>query len=424
MTDYNFKRKKELSPIAELPDPFLRPDGQRIRTAAEWPEQRAYLKAMLAHYLYGEMPPAPAETRGELLFSRPAYDGRALIERIKISTGPKGSIVFYADLIRPHTAEKVPVIVWNQFKGRQGCPLEYEIVCERGYAILEFDKEQLAPDNAHALQGPAGQAYPDCSWGAIAIWAWGHMRVIDWLEQTDFCALDKIVVTGHSRGGKAAACAAIYDERAAVCAANGSGCGGLGCFRFLGGRLGRDCGICETAGNIQDVFPYWWSDRLAEFGLRRTSYTRLNCPENYLPSAAAVEELPLGQLRDEEYLPFDLHFLRALIAPRAVISTDALEDTWANPYGTQINYAAAQEVFDFLGVPDHNAMHFREGGHDYERLDFAAVIDYCDYIFYNKSPRLPLLMSRVPDASETAAAARVRRTNEQSRRRHFSWRKP
>jgi len=30
-----------------LPDPFLGPDGQRVRTIEDWPQQREYLKAML-----------------------------------------------------------------------------------------------------------------------------------------------------------------------------------------------------------------------------------------------------------------------------------------------------------------------------------------------------------------------------------------
>ena len=45
---------------------------------------------------------------------------------------------------------------------------------------------------------------------------------------TDWADTDKIIATGHSRGGKVALCAAIYDERIALGAPNGSGCGGAG----------------------------------------------------------------------------------------------------------------------------------------------------------------------------------------------------
>ncbi len=42
-----------------MPDPFRKPDGSRVATRAEWQEQRAYLKALLEHYLYGRLPPRP-----------------------------------------------------------------------------------------------------------------------------------------------------------------------------------------------------------------------------------------------------------------------------------------------------------------------------------------------------------------------------
>ena len=53
MNKYDFSSKSELKAIHELPDPFLKPDGTRVQTREEWPEQREYLKAMLTHYLYG-----------------------------------------------------------------------------------------------------------------------------------------------------------------------------------------------------------------------------------------------------------------------------------------------------------------------------------------------------------------------------------
>ena len=51
MNKYDFSPKSELKAIHELPDPFLKPDGTRVQTREEWPEQREYLKAMLTHYL-------------------------------------------------------------------------------------------------------------------------------------------------------------------------------------------------------------------------------------------------------------------------------------------------------------------------------------------------------------------------------------
>ena len=224
--EYYFRKKDDLPSIPELPDPFEKPDGSRVMTPEEWPAQREYLKELLAHYLYGHMPKDSGVTKGEVVFSRPVYNGKAVAETIKLTAGRKGEVVFYADLIRPVKEGRVPVFTWNQFTGRHGSPAEEEIVCRRGYAIMEFDKEQLAPDNGDAINGVVAKAFPECDWGAIAMWAWGHSRLVDYLFTTDWADTDKIIATGHSRGGKVALCAAIYDERIALCAPNGSGCGG------------------------------------------------------------------------------------------------------------------------------------------------------------------------------------------------------
>ena len=58
----------------------------------------------------------------------------------------------------------------------------------------------------------------------------------------------KTVVTGHSRMGKAALCCGIYDERAAVVAPAGSGCGGMASMRLSGCRLGENIGLSERIG--------------------------------------------------------------------------------------------------------------------------------------------------------------------------------
>ena len=221
MNKYDFSPKSELKAIHELPDPFLKPDGTRVQTREEWPEQREYLKAMLTHYLYGTMPPPPGNTRGKVTFSRKVYNGRAIAETVHITCGPEDAIQFDCELIRPAKEGKVPVITWNQFKDRHGSPDEEDAVLNHGYAIIEFEKEQLAQDNANAIHGPLAKAYPGYTWGAIAMWAWAQSRVVDYLATTEYADMDRIVATGHSRGGKVALCAAIYDERFALCAASG-----------------------------------------------------------------------------------------------------------------------------------------------------------------------------------------------------------
>lgn len=426
MTNYDFAPKARLRPIHELPDPFLKPDGTRVASPEEWPAQREYLKAMLAHYLYGTMPPPPGNTRGEVIFRRTVYNGRALAETVRITCGPDDAVQFDCELIRPVKEGRVPVITWNQFKDRHGSPDEESAVLDHGYAIVEFEKEQVAADNADAIRGPLAKAYPGYSWGAIAMWAWAQSRVVDYLATTDYADMDHIVATGHSRGGKVALCAAIYDERFALCAASGSGCGGMGCFRYMGGRLGEGTGVCETAGSVEDAFPFWWSDNFGEFGRRNAAYTRSNAPliTDFREAAAKImDPATLGKTGDEDYLPFDLHFLRACIAPRPVISTDGLSDTWANTFGTQLNWRAADEVYSFLGAEGKNALVMRDGPHEYQKIDWEYVIDFCDQMFFGKAPNKNI-QRRDPAVQDNPMAAMIPGMDWREQCTHFSWRMP
>ena len=424
--EYYFRKKDDLPSIPELPDPFEKPDGSRVMTPEEWPAQREYLKELLAHYLYGHMPKDSGVTKGEVVFSRPVYNGKGVAETIKLTAGRKGEVVFYTDLIRPVKEGRVPVFTWNQFTGRHGSPAEEESVCRRGYAIMEFDKEQLAPDNGDAINGVVAKAFPECDWGAIAMWAWGHSRLVDYLFTTDWADTDKIIATGHSRGGKVALCAAIYDERIALCAPNGSGCGGAGCFRFLGGRYGEGIGLCETAGSINDMLGYWWTDAFGEFGARQKRYTRSNFPvaKNQMEFMANFSLDKLGTLQDEDRLPFDMHFAKALIAPRALITTDGLGDVWANTFGTQVTWRAAQEVFDFLGVPEKNALHFREGKHEFQAADWIAIVDFCDEMFFGKTSANNIVSFRPVQQAGTPMDVMMERMDWRKTKLHYTWSNP
>jgi hypothetical protein len=69
-----------------------------------------------------------------------------------------------------------------------------------------------------------------------------------------------------------------------------------------------------------------------------------------------------------------MHFAKALIAPRA-LSQGRLGDV-GQQFGTQVTWRAAQEVFDFLGVPKKNAMHLREGKHEFLAADWFAICGF------------------------------------------------
>ena len=170
-------------------------------------------------------------------------------------------------------------------------------------------------------------------------------------------------MTGHSRFGKAAICCGIYDERAAIVAPAGSGCGGMASMRLGGSRFGENIGSYEKIGYMlrRDRFAYWLLPEMAVYG----------------------SEDGLEHYRENE-IPFDSNTLGACIAPRGLILLEALDDIWASTYGTQTAWLATTEVYQFLGALDKCAIHYREGGHDYNWEDWSVMLDFCKVQLYGE----------------------------------------
>ena len=91
----------------------------------------------------------------------------------------------------------------------------------------------------------------------------------------------------------------------------------------------------------------------------------------------------------EDRLPFDQHFLKALVAPRALICTEARGDLWANPSGTLVTSKAAQSAFEFFDVPSKNGLHYRDGNHDFTPEDWEAILDFAEWHLLGKKPENP-----------------------------------
>ena len=81
----NFPTVGELPVQNGMPDPFLKADGSRIISTEEWPAQRTYLKAMLAYYMYGTMPPRPKHFDLKRIWNKPVFTGKAVHERYAIT---------------------------------------------------------------------------------------------------------------------------------------------------------------------------------------------------------------------------------------------------------------------------------------------------------------------------------------------------
>ena len=367
---------------------FLKKDGSMIASPGEWMEYRAQWKEILEENLYGTFPREAGTAGGRITESSLVYGAKAVRETVELRFGREKQVCLPAEILRPEGGGKYPVILWNRHCQEDRCPVEEELVCGHGFVLASFVRGDLVEDAAEPEDKSLLEAYPGYTWGRIAQWAFGMSRLLDYAAEQEYCDRRYVTACGHSRGGKTALCAAIYDERFAMCHANGSGCLGAGSLRIFGGHFGYGFGVCETITRIQEVFPYWWAAKLAEY---------------------------TGEKESE--MPADGHILRALIAPRPVITTEGCGDDWSNPYGTQIMWRAAQEIYDFLGCRDRNAIHYREGGHGFQSLDWRALADFMEMQFRNKKVHTNLVSFRREEETEEACGWKWERP-------FYSWRAP
>jgi hypothetical protein len=335
----------------ELNDLFRFENGERVRTLADWRRRRQELLKLVLEIEYGRLPPAPPGTAGEFLHRHDvARYQNAHHHQYRLVTRGERPFAFLLDLLIPEGAGPFPVVLNGDGCWRYLTDSVTREVLRRGNILAAFNRVELAPD-IYTMDRVTGlyRVYPEGDFGSLAAWAWGYHRCVDFLLTLDNVDPARVAIVGHSRGGKAVLLAGATDERIALTAPNNSGCGGAGCFRRQGPKS-------ETMADILGGVGYWFSPRLKEY---------------------------IGREQD---LPFDQHYLKALVAPRALLSTEALGDLWANPTGTWQTHLAAREAYRFLGAEQRIGIWFREGEHDHGDTDWAAFLDFMDWQFRDRRP--------------------------------------
>jgi hypothetical protein len=235
-----------------------------------------------------------------------------------------------------------------------------EQTVDRGYAVATFYNGDVDPDRAEQRgdiyrlwRKPGDKAGPHDA-ATIMVWAWGLHRAVDYLVTDKDLDAKRIAVVGHSRLGKTALLAAAFDERIALAIPLQAGCGGTAPSR---GKIG------ESVERINTSFPHWFCDAFKEFN------------------------------KQPERLPFDQNGLVALCAPRPVLFSNAVEDTWANPDGQFQVLQGADGVYRFLGaggleakkMPELGTLsngtlgyYIRPGKHSMTREDWKIFCDFAD----------------------------------------------
>jgi len=368
-----FPAASKLPSVKGLPDPLVMFDGTRVTTKQQWTDhRRGELKALFRHYMYGYPPPAPKEIKATVAaVDKKFFSGKATKKEIRIKFGPAGTPPINLLLVVPNKRKgPAPVFLAVNFRGNDQVLGEradrwaVENTIDRGYALATFHTSDVDPDKPDFTDGihphylKPGQKKPGLhDWGTIAAWAWGVHRAVDYLYKDEDIDNDRIAVTGHSRLGKTALLAGALDERIDLIIPHQSGCGGAAPSRS---KMG------ESVTQINDRFPHWFNDTFPKFNGR------------------------------EDRLPFDQHCLMALCAPRPLLITNGVKDTWANPPGTFEMVKAADGVYRLLGVSglQLNKMpklgqqdfgrlsyYIRDGGHTLDKGYWNVFLDFADNRF-------------------------------------------
>jgi dienelactone hydrolase len=401
MAQRRFPEPEKLPSHPQLPDPLRMFNGDRVDGKQQWIEKRRpELKALFQHYMYGYLPP-PAKVTAKVEYEdTKALGGKATLRDVTLSYGPPGTPSLQLLLVVPNERKgPAPVFIGIAFcgnhalvddpavrvpkvwmfpgpgvkehrateagRGKQKNVWALEQSIERGYAVATFYSGDVDPDRAEVREGiqphlrgkDAKPTAHDC--GTIAAWAWGAQRVVDYLHARQDIDAKRIALVGHSRLGKATILAAALDERIALAIPHQAGCGGTAPSR-------TDNPKAETVKRINTTFPHWFDGAFKQFN----DHT--------------------------DKLPFDQHCLIALMAPRPVLLSNAVEDEWANPSGQFQMLQAADPVYRLLDAESLNVKrmpepgklvdsklgyYLRAGKHSMTKEDWKVFLDFADKHF-------------------------------------------
>ena len=245
----------DLPDRAGMPDPLITDDGRQITTPEQWNRRREQMKQIIEFYAIGHAPRPPGNVTGNELLSRKLMDGKVTFRIVHLAFGPERKLGFDVNLYIPSEADSIkapfPTFVQPSFSanhnpGQSPDSLEtdlmksgYDEPLRRGYAIVTFNYQQCGADRKEDYRNSGFfPSYPGHDWGDLAAWAWAMSRCVDYLETQTFADKSRIIAIGHSRLGKTALVAGAFDERFALTASAGSGCGGTGAYRFNGRNRG------------------------------------------------------------------------------------------------------------------------------------------------------------------------------------------
>ena len=354
-------------------------DGTKISTVEQWETLRA--PELLEEFTREEYGRRPVDRPKALAFEnaepdKVMMDGKAIRKRIRVMyAGPYGGSSFVLTAFIPRQDRPAPafVLICNRDPAENIDPERNaksgfwpaEEIVSRGYAAIAFWNGDITPDSHHGktmgvfsvFEDVAQRYRPRDGWGVLSAWAWGASRVMDWIETEPMLDAKHVAVVGHSRGGKTALVAGVYDRRFAMACSNDSGCSGA--------KLNHiDLPKSEHLSDIVATFQYWFC-------------------LNYTKHVNAETEWRVDQ-----------HEFIALMAPRLVCIASASDDHWAGQEGEYWSGVLASPAWELYGrkglvasgfpPPDKPlqegciSYHMRTGKHNLTSYDWSCYMDFAD----------------------------------------------
>ena len=339
------KRTGELPPdfdrmpsIPFLPDPLVMDEGGEnipVTTKAQWKEKREWMKMQLEYYITGTYPPKPDNLVAEILDER--KEGQTIIRMIKLTFGPENQAKLTVELMIPPGDGPFPVFLtqWNHREWAQVAVRRGYVGCVYAGADAKDDTEKYSEIWANKYD-----------FTRLMRRSFGAYRAIDYLYTLPFIDKEKIGITGHSRNGKLSLMAAAFDERITACIPSSGGTGAEVPWRYCSQNYDN-----EDIALLACAQPAWLHPRLRFF---------------------------IGR---ENKLPVDQNLFMALIAPRGLMLSTAINEGASNPWGIEQAYKATQKVYEFLDAKDNLAIRSRYGLHSVCARDMEDYIDFFDYVF-------------------------------------------
>ncbi len=321
--------------------------GPPINSITQWEKKRLMIKSKWINDLLGDFPtkvPLDIQERGTVEYSDYTQ------KQITYAAEPGDRVTAYLLLPKP-LGSNLPAIIALHPTSIHGAAsivglaesenwwYAQELV-RKGYVVLAPDVltagERIYPGRGPYDSRPFYAIHPQ--WSMMGKMLWDHMRGVDVLQSLSYVDPKRIGAIGWSLGAHNTGFLAAFDDRISVAVSDG--------------------GMGMMAGNPN---PYGW------------------CRQEDTNGSGVDQFFYMPKLRpylDSGLVPFDLHEIQALIAPRAYFDMNStVIDNWAAGIAAS---RKVRKVYQLYGKPDRLEYHVYDGSHGFRPDMRKAAYEWLD----------------------------------------------